>query len=85
MKIYCREPPAKGLRKFDLRHEGALGSKYCWTFAKLNHMTQNLPKFWFLNEPASYVCRFTMGVPPSRGSRTLTYTSLMWLMFKDVL
>ncbi len=38
---------------FNLRHEEALGSKYCRTFGKLNYMTQNLHKFWFLNEPAS--------------------------------
>ena len=25
---------------FHLRHEGALGSKYSWSFRKLNHMTQ---------------------------------------------
>ena len=25
---------------FHLRHVGALGSKYCWNFGKLNHMIQ---------------------------------------------
>ena len=25
---------------FHLRHEGALGSKYCWSFRKLNYMAQ---------------------------------------------
>ncbi len=25
---------------FHVRHQGALGSKYCWSFWKLNYMTQ---------------------------------------------
>ncbi len=25
---------------FHLRHVGALGPRYCWSFGKLNHMTQ---------------------------------------------